>query len=208
MIYIIGKRNARIGKYVDNEQICYRCKAFEREIKVYRTYVHFCYIPVVPFGPKQIDIRCLNCGDKTNTESLGKKYEKYAKTPFYLYSALFLIVIIGGYWFYWNKNNQKQKIALVANPAIGDVYTLTEEIKNGTTYSFMRISGIEGDSVMTLHSNLEYSGFVSHLAEDDYFVKDDTVVHSRKELKNMLENDEIYSVQRNYEEGDGFNRVK
>ena len=59
---------------------------------------------------------------------------------------------------------------------------------------------------MAFHSNLDYGGFVSNLADDDYFVKDDTVVFRRKQLKKMLEKDEIYSVKRSY--GAGFNRMK
>lgn len=208
MLFLFGIRVARIGNYIDNDQVCYPCKAFEREIKVYRSYFHFCFIPVFPVGRKQIEIRCKNCGDETRVESLVKQYETSTKTPFYLYSAVILFVGIAAFWFYWNKNTQKQKMVFVENPAVGDVYTITEEIKNGTNYSFLRIAGIKGDSVMTLHSDLQYSGFVSHLAEDDYFVKEDTVVYRRKELKEMLEKDEIYSIDRNYGDGGSFNRIR
>jgi hypothetical protein len=91
---------------------------------------------------------------------------------------------------------------------VGDVYTISEEKNTGTTYYFLRIAGIGGDSVIAFHSNLEYGGFVSNLTDDDYFVKDDTVVFSRKELREMLEKDEIYSVKRGYGKGSGFNRIK
>jgi hypothetical protein len=208
MLFIFGRRFARIGNYIDTDHICYPCKAFDREIKVYRSYFHFCYIPVFPMGGKQFEVRCRNCGDETRSESIVRKYENRAKTPFYLYSALFLFVGLGIFWFYWNRNSQKQKIEFVGNPAVGDVYTISEEKNNETIYSFLRITGIRGDSVMAFHSNLEYSGFVSSLADDDYFVKEDTVVFRRKELRGMLEKDEIYAVKRNYGNGGGFNRVR
>jgi hypothetical protein len=208
MLFIFGRRFARIGNYIDTDHICYPCKAFDREIKVYRSYFHFCYIPVFPMGGKQFEIRCRNCGDETRSESILRKYTNSAKTPFYLYSALFLFVGLGIFWFYWNRNAQKQKIEFVGNPAVGDVYTISEEKNNETTYSFLRITGIRGDSVMAFHSNLEYSGFVSSLADDDYFVKEDTVVFKRKKLRGMLEKDEIYAVKRNYGNGGGFNRIR
>jgi hypothetical protein len=66
--------------------------------------------------------------------------------------------------------------------------------------------GIGEDSIIAFHSNLDYGEFVSNLADDDYFVKDDTLVFRRKQLRQMLEKDEIYSVKRNY--GAGFNRIK
>ncbi|HEX9513183.1 MAG TPA: zinc-ribbon domain-containing protein [Puia sp.] len=208
MLFIFGRRAARIGNYIDNDHICYPCKAFDREVQVYRSYFHFCFIPVFPMGGKQFEIRCRNCGDETRSESIVRKYEKSAKTPFYLYSALILFVGLATFWFYWNKNTQKHKIEYVGNPAVGDIYTISEEKNTGTTYYYLRIASIRGDSVMVLHSNLEYGGFVSNLADNDYFVKDDTVVYRRKELKQMLERDEIYSVKRNYGDGGGFNRIR
>jgi hypothetical protein len=49
---------------------------------------------------------------------------------------------------------------------------------------------------------------VNRLAQDDYFVKDDTLIYKRKNLTEMLERDEIFSVSREYGEGDGFNRIR
>jgi hypothetical protein len=208
MLFIFGKRVAWIGNYTDNDHICYPCKAFDREVKIYRSYFHFCLIPVFPMGGKQLEIRCRNCGDETRTESIIKKYEKSAGTPFYFYSGIFLFVVLAAGWFFWNRNNQKQNKVYVDKPAIGDVYTITEEKNSGTTYSFLRIAGIQGDSVLAIHSNLEYGGFVSGLADDDYFVKDDTLVFRRKELNGMLEKGDIYAVSRNYGDGGGFNRIR
>jgi hypothetical protein len=46
------------------------------------------------------------------------------------------------------------------------------------------------------------------MSGDNHFVKDDTSVYERKELKAMLENGEIYMVRRNYDKGSGFNRIR
>lgn len=104
MLFIFGIRAARIGKYTDNDHICYPCKAFEREIRVYQSYFHFCFIPVFPVSRKRLEIRCGNCGDETRTESIIRKYEKSAKTPFYLYSLLIFFACLGVFWFFWNRN--------------------------------------------------------------------------------------------------------
>ncbi len=94
------------------------------------------------------------------------------------------------------------------NLSIGDVFNIKQIKNEETSYYFLRIIGINGDSIVAIHNNLYYSEFINHLDKDDYFVKDDTVIYKRKRLKEMLENDEIFSVTRNYCDGDGFNRIK
>ncbi|MES1223223.1 MAG: hypothetical protein ABUT20_47455, partial [Bacteroidota bacterium] len=61
-----------------------------------------------------------------------KKYEGRARTPFYLYSALILFAGLAGFWFYWNKNNEKNKIEYVTHPAVGDIYNMSKD-ENYTT---------------------------------------------------------------------------
>jgi hypothetical protein len=208
MLFIFGIRTARIGKYMDNDHICFPCKAFEREILVYRAYFHFCLIPVFPVGRRQFEIRCKNCGDETRTESILRKYEKSVKTPFYLYSLIIFFAGLGIFWFFWNRHKAIERVELVGKPAVGDVYTISEGKGVETTYYFLRISGVKGDSVMALHSYLEYSSFVNGFAYDDYFVKNDTVGMSRKELRDMLEKGKIAWVTRGYGDGEGFGRIK
>jgi hypothetical protein len=208
MIFIFGKRYTKIGKYIDNEHICYPCKAYDKEILVHRSYFHFCLIPVFPMGPRQFEIRCRNCGDETKSESIVNKYKSKSKTPIYFYSAWLLFASVTLIWFIWNKNDQKHKMEAVTSPLIGDVFNIKQIKNEETSYYFLRIIGTNGDSIFAIHNDLYYSDFVNHLDKDDYFVKDDTVIYKRKRLKEMLENDEIFSVSRNYSDEDGFNRIK
>jgi hypothetical protein len=97
---------------------------------------------------------------------------------------------------------------MVGNPMTGDVYTIRQEKNDETTYYFLRIIQAKGDSILAIHNDLYYGGFVSRLAKDDYFVKDDTVTYKKKKLIEMLETDEIYSVSRNYAEDASFNRIQ
>jgi hypothetical protein len=196
MLFIFGKRFARIGKYFDSGHICYPCKAFAREIRIYRAYFHFCFIPVFPIGGKHVEMRCQNCGDETKLESIVTQYGDRAKTPFYLYSALILCAGIAISWYYWNRNTGMHKAEFVANPVVGDIYTIREEKNSETNYSFLEITGISKDSVKAFHNHLYYNDFVSGLDKDDFFVTDDTVAFKKKVLGEMLERGEIYSVKR------------
>ncbi|MDP4252118.1 MAG: zinc-ribbon domain-containing protein [Bacteroidota bacterium] len=208
MLVIFGNRTIRTGKFSDNDHVCYHCQAYDREVQVSRTYFHFCFIPVFPIGGHRMEMRCRNCGDQTEPESVKKQYQGMAKTPIYLYSAPILLVCVTAYWFYWNGNNEKEKRAFVDKPAIGDVYTIKKGSGYEASYSFLRVITISGDSVMLYHNDLEYGGFVSKFTDDDYFVKDDTLVFKRNKLKEMLEQGGIYSVKRGYGIGSGFNSIR
>lgn len=208
MLFIFGIRNARIGRYKDNDHICYPCKAYDREIQVFRSYFHFCLIPVFPIGTRKFEIRCCNCGDETKSENIIREFDKKARTPLYFYSAWALLAGIAIFWFYWNENNQKRKMELVGNPAVGDVYTMKQKKNDETNYYFLKITGISGDTVLAIQNHYDYGDFVNSLAADDYFVKDDTLIYKKRSLTEMLERDEIFSVSRDYEEGDGFNRIR
>ena len=162
----------------------------------------------MPIGKKQFDVRCVNCGDDTRSENIVKKYAKRAKTPVYLFSALILAAGIGAYWIYWNSSNQKNRAEYVANPKVGDVYTISEPRNDGTAYYFLRVADIKGDTVMAIHSSLEYNYFVNYMVGDDHFVKEDTSLYVRKRLQGMLENGEIYMVRRDYGKGSGFNQIR
>jgi zinc-ribbon family len=208
MLVIYGRRKARIKKFTDNQHNCRSCNSFDLNVKVYRDYYHFFFLPFLPIGSKTTKIHCNNCGEPFRVDSIQKQYESAARTPFYLYAGpilfagLILFVIIA------NLNDQKEKEKFVANPKVGDVYRIRKDENNSTTYYFLRISQINGDSVFAYHSDLTYYGFITKLNDEDYFVKEDELAFTKKELKVMLDKDEINSVERNYGDNEGFNRIK
>jgi hypothetical protein len=139
---------------------------------------------------------------------MEQEYESQTKTPIYLFSVpiliagLIVLLVIG------NVASQKEKKAFVANPEVGDVYRIRREENNSTTYYFLRISNISGDTVSVYHNDLEYHGFVTKFNGEDFFVKNEELLYTKDELKQMLENDEINSVERGYGNGEGFNRLR
>lgn len=208
MFVIYGRRTARIKKYTDNQQSCQSCKAFDLNIKVYRDYYHLFFIPVFPVGDKIAKIKCNNCGEPMRLETIQKHYESISKTPFYLFTfpilfAGLVIILVNA-----NLNTQKEKTLFVDNPKVGDVYRIRKEEDNKTTYYFLRLVRISGDTVVAYHNNLEYSSFISKLDDDDFFVKDEELYFLKPELKQMLDKMQINSVDRNYGDYEGFNRIK
>jgi hypothetical protein len=208
MFIIYGKKSARIKQYIDQHQNCKNCGAFDLEVKVYKEYYHLFFIPVFPIGIKTSKITCRNCGHTVRLDSVQKHYEDISRTPIYFYTvpilfAGLILVAVNS-----NLRNQKEKAAFVANPQVGDVYRIAKDENYSTTYYFLRLANINGDTVIAYHNNLEYHGFTSTLEDSDFFVKDEKVFFLKSELKQMLDKHEINAVERNYDDGDGFNRIK
>jgi hypothetical protein len=136
--------------------------------------------------------------------SLQKQYSESARNPFFLYSGLILIAGLVTFLFFYIEADRKEKIKFVAAPEVGDVYG----IRKDGDYYFLRLSQIKGDTVFAYHSNLVYTRFVSKMDNSDYFVKDEEMTFTKKQLKEMLEKNEINDVERGYSDYEGFNRIK
>ena len=208
MFLIYGRRTARIKRYTDHQQACQSCKVFDLDVKVYRDYYHLFYIPVLPAGYKTVDIRCKNCGEPMRSEVIKKEYEQITRTPFYLFALPILFATLIPVIIYADRAVKKERADFVANPKVGDVYRIRKDENNTTTYYFLRLASIRGDTLVAYHSHLEYSKFVTRLNEDDFFVKDEEVYLLRAGLKQMLDDGEINSVERDYGNSRGFNRIR
>lgn len=208
MLVIYGRRKLRIKKYTDNQTACPDCRSISLNIKVFKEYFHVFFIPFFPNGIKTSSVSCTNCNMPIRFDSIQKQYENSTKTPIYLYSGLILIGCLILLFINTNIKTQKEKKEFVENPQLGDVYLVRKENNNSPEYYFLRICKINGDSIYTYHSNLVYNGYTYELSEDDFFVKDDELSFSKSELRKMLDNDEINSVKRKYNDSAGFNKVK
>lgn len=208
MFLIHGKRTLRIKKFSDHSQPCKHCVAFDTEITVYKKYFHLFFIPFFPVGEKTVQIVCRQCGEINRSETLQAEYCNQTKNPFYLYTGLFLLAGIIFWIIMANITTQKEKREFVKNPAVGDVYTMRMEENNTTSYYFLRVSSIRGDTVYTFHNNLVYERFVSGFNNDDYFVMKEEMIFTKNELLQLLEKGEINGVDRNYSNNSSFNRIK
>ncbi len=142
-------------------------------------------------------------------DSLQTYYENVTKTPIFLYSLLLLFtapIVLG---VILNLTTQKEKATFVAAPKVGDVYLVRDTGNNGATiYYYLRVSGVNKDTVSVYHTHLQYDGFVSKLQSDDYFDKTEELVFTKAQLRQMFDKDEINSVERNYGSYEGFDRIK
>lgn len=208
MFLIYGRKTARIKRFTDHQESCKSCKSFDLDVKVYRDYYHLFFIPVFPVGDKSSSIRCNKCTEPFRVEATQKQYARTARTPFYLYALIIIIISIILGVAVMNIVTQKNKEKFVANPKVGDVYIVKKLESTLETYYFLRLSRINGDSVFAYHNNLQYLFFTDKLDKEDYFVKEDEWAYSKKDLKTMLDSTEIKSVERTYGDDEGFNRIQ
>ena len=141
-------------------------------------------------------------------EVIQNHYEHITKTPFYLFSFPILMAGLIAIFINYNSKTQKEKAIFSASPIVGDVYTITKEENNKTTYYFLRIARISGDTVVAYHNKYEYNGYVSGMNNEDFFVKDDLLYFLKPELKQMVDKMEINSIDRVYGDEEGFNRIR
>ncbi len=197
MLFVYGQKKLRIKRYTDIQQCCPNCKTFDLKSDVYKDYYHLFFIPFFPTGVKSSSIYCFSCSSFARIDSLQNEYEKKTRIPFWLYSGLILVgCLIVGIVVAVNID-QKEERAFVQKPQVNDVYTIREDNSGKIRYYFLKINSIQGDSVFALHSNLEYSGFVSSPESKDFYVLDEELVFTKAELLQMLDKGEINSVKRN-----------
>ena len=197
MFLIYGTRNAKIKYFSDQEHCCPNCKTFDLDVYVYRKYFHILFVPIAPIGEKTTKIYCTTCGNFLRSDSIQKTFESKTKTPIYFYTLplLFLLVIVLG--LFANMDSQREKKIFVENPKVGDVYTISKNENDSTKYYFLQLASIKGDTITAYHNNLVYYNFVSKLSTDDFFVKDEELIFTKKELEGMLKNGEINEIERN-----------
>lgn len=209
MLFLVqGKKLAKIKEFTNNSQACTSCKSFDLRIKIFRKYQHVYMIPVYPVGDNVVEIRCKQCDEPILQESLKKEYVNKARAPFYLYSLFILFGLIIAWAIYADQRDKSNTALFVANPRAGDVYIIKREQSGVTLYSFLKAASVTSDSVQVYQNHLEYTGKVASFNNDDYFESANMLGITKEGLKQLLAKGLIEEVKRDYDEADGFNRLK
>jgi hypothetical protein len=139
---------------------------------------------------------------------LKKVYEKYTRTPFYLYTMLLLLAVMFSVFVYAGIKGEIDRAAWIAKPRVGDVYKVSKNENGLTSYFFLRVAEINGSTVRVYHNNYMYLDYVSQFNADDYFVKEEEMHLRIEELQQMYEKDEIITIDREYGYSTGFDRIQ
>jgi hypothetical protein len=170
-------------------------------------YFHFFFIPVAAFGGKSTKMYCSSCGQPVRIDSVSREYEKRTKTPLYLYSGTILVGLLIAAGFLLSAFGAHEREQYIDHPQVGDVYVVKKELPQHSTWYFLRIVKMYGDTAITYHSNLEYNAYVYKMNNDDYFVSGEESEYPTALLKTMFEKGFIVGIFRDYDDT-GFGRVK
>lgn len=207
MFLIYGRRRARIKKTQDFVGACSSCNSIGLEFEIFREYFHLFWIPIFPFGDKESVVYCKNCGKSNNHNPRVKHVESVTRTPIYLYMGLVAFGLMIGSVIFMNLKTQKEKAEFVSDPKIGDVYLMKNEETDTTFYFFLRVTRIQNDTVIVYPNAFQYFGFVSNLNNEDYFIGQE-YFYTKDELRQLLEESKLVSVNRGYDESENFNKVR
>lgn len=208
MLLTYGIKTARIKKMSDETVRCGECKCFGVTVKVYHDYYYIWYIPLMPIGDKKAKIYCASCGIQIRNEPMEKQYEEQVRKPFFLYTIPLLIILgISGVFAAVSYNNYTNH-KYIHDPKLNDVYKVSTSRNTFSSFYFLKVVKVEKDAVGVLNSKYEYLFEPEKLSPEDYFIKEDSNYYSKAQLIKMADSNEIISVERNYNEASGFNRVK
>jgi hypothetical protein len=207
MIFIYGRKKAKIKSTTDHIGACTTCNSIGLEFEIFRDYYHLFWIPLFPIGDKEFKVHCIKCGKPNNFNPRVKHFESITRTPLYLYSGLLIFLTLIITLVIGNINTQKEKALFVADPKVGDVYAIRKDVNDSTYYYFLRVARIQSDTVIVYPNAFQYFSYVYKLNDQDYFVTQE-FFYTKKELKELLEKGEINSVERDYDDSEGFNRIK
>lgn len=208
MFIFYGRKIARIKTFTDHQHACPHCKAFDIDIEVYKEYFHLYWIPAFPIGVERSIIECNQCRNRISSNALSQQYEQKARSPIYFYVWTILFAVLIGTVIYSNIQDRYKTAALAAEPKIGDVYSFRKEDDKKTSWYFLRVIRVEGDTITAYHNNFVYSRQVDNFSEGDFFDQSEELMFLKPQLKKLQEDGDIDAINREYGETSDFNQMK
>ena len=196
--FFYGLRTVKIKKYDDHQVQCENCHCYSVRYVVYQKYFHYLYIPIYPINDKTIKTVCLECGYGFNQEK-SNYYINKTRTPFFLYSGIILVIGFVLSIFVVSSIYEKIDDSYIKNPKVGDVYRIRDDSNKQTIYYFEKLIQINSDTLLMLHSSLQYNSFITEMNDTDYFVKNDCHKLLKSELISHQDSGHINSVIRTYD---------
>ncbi|HAD12944.1 MAG TPA: hypothetical protein DCF33_10975 [Saprospirales bacterium] len=163
-------------------------------------YGHLYWIPTIPMG-RTVVAQCEHCRKTFEEKDMPSQMRDAirpmmdeAKTPLKHFSGLF---VIGGLFMlgiYASINSDRDNLAFINNPAVGDVYEIKEDIKEYTT---QKVIAVTADSVFCAENqySVNKSRGLSDIDKETNYVNTG-IGYSREDLTKMLKSNKITRVKR------------
>lgn len=210
---IYGTNSPKLkSSHFPNHQ-CTNCGREETYLIARSNYFHIFWIPIFPYK-KSIQIVCSSCKHVNKPKEVGQEVKALTqqlkssvKHPWYSYIGLFIILSAIAFFTIQENIQGKQKLEMVSNPVVNDVYQIKEYNANesGTLYSYLKVKNITQDSVYCSPNQYMYGSPSASMDSDDAFIGV-SLAYSRVDLMDMAEGKRLTKVIRGYDENSPFNR--
>lgn len=200
---IFGRRKKEIQRGKITNVVCPSCSEnttmdYLIEIK----YFHLYWIPFVPYK-KNSFVTCLFCDEEFDkkhfSDNIKNKLKrqselKTVKKPLWMYSGIILLIILTILAIYQSKNASSNREDYKANPKVGDVYFLN---CLPSKYTTMKIVAVENDSIHFIENDTSVTRFkhTFSINRDNYYTNK-VKTYSKSQIKNLFQNDSIYTINR------------
>lgn len=133
--------------------------------------------------------------ETTNTE---KNILNIRRTPISFTSGLFILGIIIFIIIFFLLGNKKGAKEFVENFKYANVYRIENQIGNWTTYNFIEVIRIKGDSVFAHSNKFAYMEIPTRLDKNDNFVEGQQIIYLKTDLMRLFQNSKIKAVKLEY----------
>lgn len=172
------------------------------ELYVFQKYAHVYRLPVFPLGKTGVS-QCDHCKQvlekKQMPPQLLAEYDTLkakTKTPFWMYTGASLFVVLIVIALFANQQRIKENAQWILAPQSGDVY---EYKTSEGQYTLLMVNDVQGDTVFVRQNQYEVNlrkGLRKLKEKGSAAYESELYAFSKKELKEMLDKEEILDIDR------------
>ena len=165
-------------------------------------YFHLYWVPIFPFKKNTL-LGCNECEtvfeQKQFSENIKNKLQrenelKPARSPIWMFSGIIIVAFLLPLAFFQSAKADVKKADFVNNPKVGDIYFLSLP----SHYSTMKIAAIEKDTIRFIANDTSVTKFQKvFFINDDKYYTDKIKSYSKSQVRDLLEKDSIYTIDRN-----------
>lgn len=204
IVYGTKGSNLRNGKIINTN--CPNCNEVTSMVySSFAKYVHIYWIPMIPYK-KLTFVECDACRKTFEQKEFSKdieakllrEKEKNGRVayPFWMFSGAAIIMALSGFAVYQSNVDDENEKKYAENPQKGDLYHF--RLTNGF-YTSAKITSTDKDSVYLLFSNYETDQVtgIDDISKPENFTVLGKYSYNRERIKELLEKDTIYQIDRN-----------
>lgn len=199
---IYGTKAVHLKSAQPRSMVCAHCGQTDTTVlSAYSKHAHIFWIPIFPVGRVGLS-QCTHCKQTLEYKNMSRdlqlaynNLQAETRVPIWQFVGLGLIAMLITFGVYSSGQDEKNRLAYVANPMAGDIYKYKTDDNN---YSTLKIVSVSSDSIFVSPNKYQtdkMSG-IYKLDKDENYPAESYGI-SRNDVKQMLLDKDIYDIDRN-----------